>query len=103
MLPMHRRCFLAMCLVLGTWTVARAQSAVDGVNPGADNGVLVLAAQPDGKVIAGGNFSKLGGGGLITRNRIGRLNPDGSPDSFDPGANDSVYALAVQPDGKILV
>ena len=41
---------------------------------------------------------------MTTRNRIGRLNADGSLDtSFDPGANSYVYALAVQADGKILV
>jgi len=38
------------------------------------------------------------------RNRIARLNPDGSLDaSFDPNANHWVYSLAVQPDGKILL
>jgi uncharacterized delta-60 repeat protein len=36
--------------------------------------------------------------------RIGRLNTDGTIDaSFNPEADGTVYALAVQPDGKILV
>jgi hypothetical protein len=61
--------------------------------------------QADGKILVGGQFTTLGGGGTgtTTRNRIGRLNPEGTLDaSFDPGANDAVIALAVQADGKIL-
>ena len=51
-----------------------------------------LAVQADGKILVGGYFTTLGGGGTGTtpRNNIGRLNPDGSVDtSFNPGANDS--------------
>src|SRR6266567_2850113 len=84
----------------------RAQSAVDGFDPGADRNVKALAVQPDGKIIVGGTFSTLGGGGTgtTTRKHIGRLNPDGTLDlSFDPGANDIVDALAIQADGKIVV
>ena len=68
--------------------------------------VYALAVQADGKILVGGDFTTLGGGGTgtTTRNRIGRLNPDGTLDtSFDPGANSTVLALAVQADGKILV
>ena len=75
-------------------------------NPGANGSVLALAVQADGKILVGGDFTTLGGGGTgtTTRNYIGRLNADGSLDtSFDPGANDYVCALAVQADGKILV
>src|SRR5438093_434914 len=83
----------------------RAQSAVDGFDPGADRNVKALAVQPDGKIIVGGTFSNLGGGGTgtTTRKHIGRLTPDGSVDSFNPGANDRISAIALQPDGKILV
>ena len=84
----------------------RAQSAVDGFDPGADRNVKALAVQPDGKIIVGGTFSSLGGGGTgtTTRKRIGRLNSDGTLDTnFNPGANDIVDALAVQSDGKIVV
>src|SRR5439155_1431520 len=84
----------------------RAQSAVDGFDPGADRNVKALAVQPDGKIVVGGTFSTLGGGGTgtTTRKHIGRLNPDGTLDlSFNPGANDVVDALAVQADGKIVV
>ena len=52
-------------------------------------------------LLVGGAFTTLGGQG---RNRIARLNTDGSLDSsFNPNANYTAYAVAVQGDGKILV
>jgi len=40
----------------------------------------------------------------VTRDHIARLNLDGTLDtSFDPNANDWVYSIALQPDGKILI
>ena len=63
--------------------------------------MLTLVVQTDGKIVAGGGFTKLGG---LARKSVGRLNPDGSLDlGFDPGASDVVHALAVQTDGSILV
>ncbi len=75
-------------------------------NPGANSIVQTIALQPDGGILIGGNFTSVGGGtGLQTvRNHIARLNPDGSVDpNFNPGANQNVYALVLQPDGMILV
>jgi uncharacterized delta-60 repeat protein len=74
-------------------------------NPGAGGTdypcVYSLAVQADGKILVGGSFSTLGG---QPRNRIGRLNGDGTLDiTFSPGASSSVSSLAVQADGKILV
>ena len=81
--------------------VARAQSADDGFNPGANIVVNALAVQPDGKILAGGGFSQLGG---EPRTHIGRLNPNGRIDNtFGATPNGFVFALAVLPDGKILV
>ncbi len=75
-----------------------------GFNPNlgsASADVWALAVQPDGKILVGGTFTTVGG---VTRNRIARLNVDGSLDTgFDPGANSTIYAIQVQPDGKILV
>lgn len=65
--------------------------------------VLDLALQPDGKIIAVGDFTAMNG---TARNRIARLNADGSLDtSFDPGtgADGRIYAVLLQPDGKIVV
>lgn len=65
--------------------------------------VNTMVLQPDGKVLIGGTFTTVHG---ATRNAVARLNTDGSLDTtFDPGtgATSAVRALAVQPDGKILV
>ncbi|HEY0606007.1 MAG TPA: delta-60 repeat domain-containing protein [Herpetosiphonaceae bacterium] len=86
-----------------------AHAVVVAVDPtftpgtGANDRVLALALQPDGKVLLGGAFTSVGG---TARNRIARLNADGSLDtSFTPGtgANSTVWALALQPDGKVLL
>ena len=62
-----------------------------------------LALQPDGKILIGGAFLFFNG---TARNRLARLNADGTLDlTFNPGsgANDFVSAIAVQPDGKIII
>lgn len=70
--------------------------------PGANDAIRTIAAQPDGRLLIGGFFTQI----LSTnRNRIARLNIDGTLDgSFNPGAgaDSSVLALALQPDGRIL-
>src|SRR5437667_380755 len=74
-------------------------------DPGANSSVRAVALQPDGKILLGGDFTTLGGGGIghTARSRVGRLNPDGTlENSFNPGANSTVQALAVQADGKIV-
>ena len=73
---------------------------------GANAGIQSIALQADGRILIGGWFTAYNG---TPRNHIARLLGDGSLDTtFDPGtgaggAFDNVYALAVQPDGKILV
>ncbi len=71
---------------------------------GFDGEVDAIALQADGKIVVGGFFYFMNG---VARNRIARLNTDGSLDtSFDPGTGfdgNRVYALAIQPDGKIIV
>jgi uncharacterized delta-60 repeat protein len=95
---------LSICVSLGGQ--ARGQSALDGFNPNANGPVWVVAAQPDGKILVGGDFTALapGGGPAVTRNRIARINPDGTLDpTFDPNADGTVYSIAVQADGQVLV
>ena len=83
-----------------------ADSSLDGSfdpGTGADGGVNAIALQKDGKLVIGGWFSNVNG---TARNRLARLNADGSVDSsFDPGAgaNNTVCAFALQGDGKVLV
>ncbi len=73
-------------------------------NPGANFPVYTIAAQADGRILVGGSFTTLGGGGsgATPRNFIGRLNVDGSLDPFNPGAQSNVQGLAVQLDGNVL-
>jgi uncharacterized delta-60 repeat protein len=64
--------------------------------------VLLVAIQPDGKILVGGDFTTYKG---LTENYIIRLNSDGTKDlTFDNsiGFNASVESIAIQPDGKIL-
>lgn len=73
---------------------------------GSSVSIQAIAVQNDGKVLAGGQFTSYNG---VTRNRIARINEDGSLDlSFDPGTGASgalspVIDIVVQPDGKILI
>ena len=71
---------------------------------GADDEVLCMALQSNGKILVGGYFTSING---VTRNRLARLNADGSLDAGFlnglAGPDDVVVGLAVQPDGKILV
>ena len=75
-------------------------STLDSFNPGANGSVYCTAVQADGKILAGGQFTLLGG---QSRTNIGRLNADGTLDTnFNPEASGTVNSLAVQTDGKIL-
>jgi uncharacterized delta-60 repeat protein/uncharacterized repeat protein (TIGR01451 family) len=80
--------------------------AVDtGFNPGsgANGTIYAVGVQSDGKILIGGDFTSVNGSPL---NHIARLNSDGSVDAtFHPGAgaNDSVRAIAIQLDGRILI
>lgn len=106
-------------VVGGCFTVLNGQprNGLGRLNPGgsldqafnpevgpASSSVSSLALQADGKILVGGAFSTLGG---QAHYRIGRLNSDGSLDqAFNPEvgpASSSVFCLAIQPDGKILV
>lgn len=63
--------------------------------------VSAVLVQPDGKVVAGGNYNTVNG-----QNRVNlvRLNPDGSVDpTFNATVNSTILAIARQPDGKLIV
>lgn len=85
-----------------------ADGSLDGsFAPGESNGaVSAVAVQADGKVVVGGNFNLLDG---QSRGAIGRLNANGSLDAtFAPvvqngSLSGSISAIAIQPDGKIVV
>ena len=81
-------------------------SFAGSVNGGQDT-VFAAALQPDGRVVVAGNFTAVGTYPTTTSaSNIARLNADGTVDtSFNAGsgANDTVYCVVIQPDGKIVV
>lgn len=65
--------------------------------------VKEIVVQEDDKILIGGQFTSYDG---ISKNRITRLNADGSLDTaFDigTGVNETVSSIALQTDGKILI
>ena len=74
--------------------------------PQADNVSALLVRAADGKIFVGGYFSTFGG---AIRNNVAWANSNGSVDSAFEGLSGAtdlapiIYALATQPDGKILV
>jgi uncharacterized delta-60 repeat protein len=74
-------------------------------NPGTgpNNVVTAIDKDSDGKILIGGSFTSYNG---IARNRIARLNTNGSLDTtfnVGEGANNTVRTIFIQPDGKILI
>lgn len=77
--------------------------ATFNVGTGVNQLISKVLLQPDGKIIIVGNFTTYNGS---TRNRIVRLNSDGSIDgtfTVGTGANNQIYSAALQPDGKIII
>ncbi|MBE9575771.1 T9SS type A sorting domain-containing protein [Flavobacterium proteolyticum] len=74
------------------------------IGTGFNNFVNTITIQNDGKILVGGDFNLYKG---ALENKIIRLNSDGTKDtSFNPGGagfNDSINAIVIQNDGKILV
>lgn len=74
-----------------------------GVGSGCNSPVNSLVLRSDGKIIIGGTFTSCDG---IARNRLARLNNDGSVDmALDPGsgASSAIMSLALQADGKVII
>ena len=80
---------------------------------GGEERATAVAIQPDGKVVVAGYTDAGTSGGFDTFDfAVARFNPDGTLDgtfdgdgkfSYDFGADDRVHAVAVQPDGKIVL
>ncbi len=82
-------------------------SVDNAFTPNADGVVRALVLQSNGQILIGGDFTKVqgsGAGAFSGRSYAARLNADGSLDSvFNPGANGAVFAMAVQPNGQIII
>lgn len=115
--PRHRPRFpsllCGLAMLLPPLTAARAQVAGDqddsfATGPNSDSYVRALALQSNGQVLVGGAFTQFRG---AARNLVARLNPDGSLDAYNPGlaihgyldGAPNVYAMTLQPDGKLIV
>jgi uncharacterized delta-60 repeat protein len=73
------------------------------VGDGFNDVVRASAVQGDGKIVFGGDFTQFNN---QSSNRILRLNANGSIDNsfaIGAGAGASVFAIAIQPDGKIII
>ena len=83
----------------------------DAFDPHATGFVGTMVVQPDGNILVGGGFFGTNSIGGQERWLVARLDPiTGQADSFNPNANMAVCcnaphvsALAVQPDGKVLI
>ncbi|MCF8254063.1 MAG: delta-60 repeat domain-containing protein, partial [Bacteroidia bacterium] len=74
------------------------------VNPGFDNAVKDILIQPDGKILAAGNFNEYNNQYLNTR--IIRLNENGLIDSsfnFNNTIVGGINSIGLQPDGKVVI
>ena len=91
-----------MTMLLLAAATARAQSPIDGFDPGANDLVRAIAVDDQGRVYLGGRFTTVSHG--IARARLARLRPDGSVDpGFNPGANNDVTLLRTLANGRVLV
>ena len=73
------------------------------IGTGFNDGAAIVFIQPDGKILVGGAFTSYNG---TPANRIIRLNDDGTVDNtfnIGTGFSQTVWAINVQTDGKILV
>ncbi|MBI5689911.1 MAG: hypothetical protein HZC55_07400 [Verrucomicrobia bacterium] len=79
-------------------------------NPNANGPVRALVLQRDGRIVIGGDFTEVrpgASGAAVTRNRLARLNADGTVDAtFNPNLGGQlqpqVHALLLQADGRIV-
>jgi uncharacterized delta-60 repeat protein len=72
-----------------------------GFSPVVNGTVHTLITQADGRVLLGGDFSRIG---AQFRSHLARLHPNGTLDStLNPEISGAVYTIAIQPDQKILL
>ena len=116
------RTYVAALVLLSMNVVAQVSGDLDStfsadgiattdVQPPSSDGALCMALQPDGRIIvAGSSIPQVGG---TTSLALARYLPNGNLDpAFGPGGmvttavgtfDDVIHAIALQPDGKIVV
>lgn len=92
---------MALLLITAASLNVRGQ-LVDSFSPNVNNSVIAVMVQADGKILIGGSFTAVN---MQPRNRIARLNADGTLDTTFGNAdvNSQVSTIAIQADGKILI
>lgn len=96
--------WIATASLLPAEQVVVSKSAFGG-GQGVNGSVAAVVIQPDGKIVIGGTFNAVNG---VPRSNIARLNADGTldrsfADTIIAGVSGPVYALAIRPDGAIVV
>ena len=80
---------------------AQPVSVNDGFSPDVDGTIFTVVAQPDGKLLVGGQFTSVSG---VARSNLARINADGSVDTaFNPSPNAPVRAVLVQRDNRVVI
>ena len=100
--PLTASLLFASVLLMAAAT-SSGQDAEDEFNLDSNGLVYALMVQPDGKILVGGTFGTIGGG---VQSYIARLLSSGRLDtSFNTGIifGHEVSALALQPDGRIII
>src|ERR1043166_6030863 len=97
---------LLLCLLSAL--ASHAQVSTDPFNPNVDGPVQAIVIQSDGKIVLGGDFSTVGGedhAGLVRLNADGTIDPLFTAQVTGDGiiSQARVLALALQPDGAIIV
>src|ERR1043166_3571978 len=97
---------LLLCLLSAL--ASHAQVSTDPFNPNVDGPVQAIVIQSDGKIVLGGDFSTVGGedhAGLVRLNADGTIDPSFTAQVTGDGiiSQARVLALALQPDGAIIV
>ena len=92
--------------VINNFVRLNASGTVDGsfnTGTGPNNNVVSFTIQADSKIVIAGNFTSYNG---TLSNYLARINANGTIDgSFNigTGANNTVYSVGLQTDGKILI
>ncbi|MDB6023703.1 MAG: hypothetical protein JWQ04_3560 [Pedosphaera sp.] len=99
-----RRLVFALLIVYAAVSAFAGAGGVDTTfNVVVNNTVYSLLTRSDGKILIGGSFTTVAG---VSRNGLARLYPDGTLDttlSNSISGGGTVYAMLMQPDGKLLI
>lgn len=99
---MHRVALVSTVVAALAASTCAFSQTLDAFNPAPGIYPTSVAIQADGKILIAGSFLQVG---TTVRERMARLNADGSVDTsfVDPMIDSEVKSVAIQPDGKIVI